>query len=581
MAKAQRLLSLNLGMQTVSLAEFELLAEGGLKLLSFSKSELLVDSAADATRPAQVEAVARELREALKAKPGVPVYACIPSQSVFSRFLKLPGAEPADVESIIGFEAQQNVPFPIDEVVWDHQIMGDRRNDSWDVALVAIKADHLNEIVRAARLGGLSAELVDVAPMALFNAFRYNYPEIEDSTLLVDLGARTTNLVFAEKGRVFSRSIPIGGNSISAAIAKEFEQDITLSEKLKIEKGSVGLGGAYVDPEDPTEARIAKVVRNTMTRLHAEIARSINFYRSSQGGTTPLRVFLCGGCTGLHFMAEFFGEKLQARVEFFNPLRNVLVAGGALPEGTSPCASGLGELVGCALRRLGDCPMEISLTPPSVVRARVLARRIPRLALAAALIAATPLLWWFYSLRTAAFVEQARDSLVAQTAALQGFANTINTRMRAKSDLEKEIAPLLESAAERSVWSSILNELSSRLPPRFIWVTQLRPVESVLEVEEEAAPAPARPTARGKAPEPETRKAITHLEIKGLYLDVPENSAGAGIIDQFHDKLAESAVFETGTDRAAIITERTTPTGETWAYGFTLRLPLKNPIPLP
>ena len=581
MAKPARHLSLNLGMQTVSLAEFEVLPEGGLKLTAFSKSELIIDSAADATRPTQIETVAKELGEALKARPGTVVNACLPSQAVFSRFLKLPGATPSDVESIMGFEAQQNVPFPIDEVVWDHQIMGDRRNDVWDIALVAIKADQLTEVVDAARRGGLAAHNVDVAPMALYNAFRYNYPEIDDSTLLVDLGARTTNLVFCENGRVFCRSIPIGGNSISTAIAKEFEQDVTLAEKLKIEKGSVGLGGAYADPEDPTESRISKVVRNTMTRLHAEIARSINFYRSSQGGTTPMRVFLCGGSTGLAYMAEFFGEKLQARIEFFNPLRNVLVAEGALPEGLSPCSSGIGELVGCALRHLGDCPMEISLTPPSVVRAKALARRIPRLALAAILLAATPLLWWFYSTRSAELVEQAGSSLVGSFQSLDAIAKQIDALENTRRQYEKEVAPFLISATERSAWANILNELSNRLPKRFIWVTQLAPVESAIMPADGSVSTPgARPPAPSK-PDASTPKAITHLEIKGLYLDTPENEKGAGIIDEFHDNMAESTVFDIGTDRAAIITERTTPNGETWAYGFALRLPLKTPIPLP
>ena len=320
MARPERILSLNLGMQTVSLAEFEVLPGGGLHLLGFAKSELILDSAADATRPLQIETVAKELRETLKANVGAPVYACLPSQAVFSRFLKLPGATPEDVESIVGFEAQQNIPFPIEEVVWNHQIMGDRRDESWDIALVAIKTEQLTEVLDATTRGGLWARNVDVAPMALYNSFRYNYPEVEESALLIDLGARTTNLIFSENGRAFSRSIPIGGHAMSAAIAKEFEQDITLAEKLKIEKGLVGLGGAYADPEDPIEARLSKVIRNTMTRLHAEIARSVNFYRSTHGGTTPKRVFLCGGSTPLRYIAEFFVEKLQARVEFFNPL---------------------------------------------------------------------------------------------------------------------------------------------------------------------------------------------------------------------------------------------------------------------
>ena len=126
--------------------------------------------------------------------------------------------------------------------------------------------------------------------MALSNAFRYNYSELTGCSLLIDIGARTTNLIFIENKRVFSRSIPVGGSTISAAIAKELKQDITLGEKLKIEKGLVGFGGNYAEPDDPGEAKISKIIRNTMTRLHAEIARSISFYRQNQsGGLRPAR----------------------------------------------------------------------------------------------------------------------------------------------------------------------------------------------------------------------------------------------------------------------------------------------------
>ena len=577
MARPERSLSLNLGMQTVSLAEFEVLPGGGLQLLGFAKSELILDSAADATRPLQIETVAKELRETLKAKVGAPVFACLPSQAVFSRFLKLPGATPEDVESIVGFEAQQNIPFPIEEVVWNHQIMGDRRDESWDVALVAIKTEQLTEVLDATTRGGLSARNVDVAPMALYNAFRFNYPEVEESSLLIDLGARTTNLIFSENGRAFSRSIPIGGHAISAAIAKEFEQDITLAEKLKIEKGLVGLGGAYADPEDPIEARLSKVIRNTMTRLHAEIARSVNFYRSTHGGSTPLRVFLCGGSTPLRYIAEFFVEKLQARVEFFNPLKNIVVAEGAIPEGTPPSSYGLGELVGCALRGLGNCPMEIALTPPAVVQARIMARRIPNLALAAALLIAIPILWWFNASRRATLLEEATAPIIAQTQALQTANTGIDKSLKEKKALDTEIAPFLLAAAERSAWSNILNELSAKLPPRFIWVTRLAPVET-----EEA---PAAPNQQNPAPTVKAalKKSITHIEVKGLYLDNPPNEKGTALVDEFYDQLAGSTVFgiNEATDRSSVITERTTPTGEAWAYGFTMRLPLITPIILP
>jgi len=583
MARAPRLFALNLGMQTVSMAEFQALPEGGLKLLSFQKSELIVDPAADATRSAQLEAVTAQLREALKAPKGAPTNLCLPSQAVFSRFVKLPGASAEDVQSIIGFEAQQNVPFPIDEVVWDYQIMGERREENWDVSLVAIKADQLSEVVDAVKRGEVSAGNIDVSPMALYNAFRYNYPEAKDCSLIIDLGSRTTNLVFAEDGRLFSRSIPIGGNTISAAIAKEFGQEVTLAEKLKIEKGSVGLGGAYAESEDATAARLAKVVRNTMTRLHAEIARSINFYRTTQGGTTPMRILLCGGGTGLSYMAEFFMEKLQAPVEFFNPLRNVVVEPGALPDGCVHCSSGLAELVGCALRTMDGCPIEINLAPPAVVRAQQLAKRRPQLALAAAFLVLTPALWWLHLNAAANAVTQKSADVTIALGTLTTFSQKIDEVLAKRDKLEKELAPFLMAAQERVAWAAILNDLKAKIPDRFIWITQLKAVEGV--VQPAAANQPGKPPLPAKPAKPGTpgdgARALTAIEISGLYLDDPPNKDGARIIDQFVDNLEKSAVFSIGSDRAPIITQRTTPTGETWAYGYTLVIPLKQPIALP
>ena len=161
--------------------------------------------------------------------------------------------------------------------------------------------------------------------MALSNAFRYNYSDLNGCSLLIDIGARTTNLVFVEDKRVFSRSIPVGGSTISSSISKEFKEEITVGEKLKLEKGLVGLGGNYAEPDDPTEARISKIVRGTMTRLHAEVARSVSFYRQNQSGGAPVRAYLSGGTVGLPYMVEFFSEKLLMPVELFNSLRNVTV----------------------------------------------------------------------------------------------------------------------------------------------------------------------------------------------------------------------------------------------------------------
>ncbi|MEI8341358.1 MAG: pilus assembly protein PilM, partial [Verrucomicrobiota bacterium] len=145
MAAPSKILTLNLGMQTVGLAEFSSTPGGGLVLNQYRLTEMLADPATDSSRVAQVRMAVHEMVEALKVKAGKVNYS-IPSQSVFTRFVKLPPMEEGKIDQVISFEAQQNVPFPINEVVWDYQIVGDGKDGKLEVVLVAIKADLLNEI---------------------------------------------------------------------------------------------------------------------------------------------------------------------------------------------------------------------------------------------------------------------------------------------------------------------------------------------------------------------------------------------------------------------------------------------------
>jgi len=341
----------------------------------------------------------------------------------------------------------------------------------------------------------------------------------------------------------------------------------------------VALGGAYAGPDDASEARVGKVVRNTLTRLHAEIARSINFYRSSQGGTTPKRVYLCGGNTGLPYIAEFFTEKLQARVEFFNPLRNVQVAAGALASGTASCSLAIAELVGCATLRLGSAPVSINLAPPSLVRESKNTRRIPRLAAAAVFFALAPALWWAKAEKSTAEANRKAETIKIEADKLEGISRRIDAAAADQKKLSAAYEHLLLAPAERAAWPAIIEELCAKLPPRFIWITKLAPVTGAPKGESPADQPPPTPGRRPAQEKPAS--AITAIELAGLYLGDPPNPKEALVIDEFHDNLKGSLVFEIGEDRTQTITQRTTPTGETWAYGFSLLLPLKKPIPLP
>ena len=110
--------------------------------------------------------------------------------------------------------------------------------------------------------------------------------------MLLDIGAKTSNLLFFEKGKVYARSITIGANSITQDFGHESKLRFPEAEAAKLEKGSVSLGGAYEEPEDPQAAAIAKIARQVMTRLHIQVNQTIQFYRGQQGGSAPERLYL-------------------------------------------------------------------------------------------------------------------------------------------------------------------------------------------------------------------------------------------------------------------------------------------------
>jgi len=576
MAASTRILTLSLGTQTIGLAEFKTGQNGGLVLSAYDPRELMADPTADATRLAQTKLLLSEVVQTRKIK-GAKINYAVSSQSVFTRFVKLPSVGEEQVDQIVGFEAQQNVPYPIDEVVWDYQLVDSGDVSQVEVVIVAIKADLLDDINDTVEQTGLKTTLVDVAPMAIYNAFRYNYSDVHGSSLVIDIGSRTTNLIFIEPNKVFSRSIPNGGSTITQQIAKEFSEAFQLAEERKKRDGFVSLGGAYAEPDDPDVARVSKMIRNSMTRLHAEIARSIGFFRAQQGGKQPDRVFLSGGSATLPYMREFFQEKFQIPVEFFNPLRNVTVGPGLNLDDVSKSAHRMGELVGLALRGTSDCPMELNLRPARVVRRHQLAEKRPYLIVGGLCALLALVAWWLYLLQGAKALDAATVELNPKVTELQHFEGLIK-KAREEITAEQDTAgPFLTAVDERSYWVEIIEDVNSRLPKDYVWVTNFDIKVPTLEPGAAGAaggtgsaggPGGARRPQQGAG----ARGASgARLILKGLYLWNPRQ---AQVVDDFVGKLGESTLYS--VDKAGI--QRSVPNDQDWAYAFEIPLVLNKPI---
>jgi type IV pilus assembly protein PilM len=608
MASAQKVVTVDLGTSTLKVGEFAVARGGALTLLRFGVTELGLDPNKEEDRGPHITEALTELFKAQGVR-GRDVLLCVSGQSVFIKFIKLPPIAADQVEQVVVFEAQQNVPFPINEVTWDYQIMPNRgAGAEAEAVIVAIKKDVLEAEVAAVEAAGVRIKQVDVAPFALLNAFRYSQAQNEDCALIIDMGARTTNLIFAEKNNFWIRNVPIAGNQISQSICNEMQEPFASAETLKKGKGFVSLGGVYADPEDADAARISKLIRSTMTRLHVDINRSIAHYRSTLGGTAPKRVFLTGGSSQLPYLDLFIADKLSLPVEFFNPLRNVNLAPqvNTAQLQTNNCYTG--ELVGLALRRAGSCPAEITLDAPTL-RARANKKRkqpyfYAGLVAWILMFVCIALYYWQQINLTRGTADQLRN----ETGSLQTYSGDIEKLSVENDNLQQTIDLAVRLGNQRNAWPAVLDALNAKMPPG-VWITQLTPAfdprgatsSGAGDQRRPGGPGGNRPNRPGgpnasfelnpgaaRAPglagyEPPTTQ-INVLVINGLYhADEKTTQVGYTQLSELVAALAEIPIFDIDKSKTSetLVSFETPETNPGYfAQGFSMHLKLKQPIEL-
>ncbi len=554
------------------MAIFARLRSGGIELVRHSVASLGLDPHADADRSAYIVSTLGEMLAEHQIKSG-PVLMSVSGQSVFSRFVKLPPVDEDKVAQIVAYEAQQNVPFPIEEVVWDYQLIGGTEGEL-DVMLAAIKGDIISSLTETVEETGLFPDLVDVAPMALYNCYRYNYSDADDCTLIIDMGARSTDLVFAEGNRVFSRSIPVAGNAITQQIMREFDLSFADAEDMKKAHAFVAWGGAYESPSGEVAEKVSKSVRSVMTRLHAEVNRSINFYRGQQDGRAPQRILLTGGTSVIPYTDVFLKEKLKAEVEYLNPFMNVAVSDDITGEEIGRDAHMLGEVVGLALRRALTCPIEINLMPPRVVSEKKFRKKHPVLLAAAYGVLFVLGVWcvYFYQLRK---LGEERLALVERR--VQELERVEARMRRPESEVRavrQQTDRIHELIVARSRWVEIIDAVYE-LVPEGVWLSSVVPVREEIEPDFEDEPRTVRtarrPTRRDRTTSLE-EGTIIGVEIAGLgYTDLIPNTQP---IYELRDRLRELPLFRDDTE-----IERLPPVPpNTFAREFRIVCHLAEPV---
>lgn len=474
MADNQTTVALNIGSQRIGMAVFEASKNGSLILKAYDSETIVADPALEASKISQTRIAVADLAQRLKVGKTKARYA-ISGQSVFTRFVKLPPLQEDNIEQLVTFEAQQHVPFPLTEVVWDYELIEGAGEK--EVVIVAIKADALDEINAAVNEGGLGTAEVDVAPMALYNSFRASYGNLEEPVLLIDIGAKTSNLLYIEGRRFFTRSIAIGGAAVTAAIAKDYGISFMEAEHQKISNGLVALGGGHTEQMDESIAALAMVIRNALTRLPAEIARTTNYYRSQHSGSAPRKIFLAGGGANLPYTLEFFQEKLNLPVEYFNPVGNLTLGKGVDPAIVQREGHLMGELVGLGLRSVGKSAINIDLVPFVVEQARAADRRKPFLIAAAAVFLAGLATYAVFQNIAGSKAAEAALAMEEQRAGLEPFKTEIEALLKKEEAVRTVAASYTDAESDQVFWMDLLAEVRGAFASDAVWIVDLEPLQ--------------------------------------------------------------------------------------------------------
>jgi len=475
MANIDTILAIDIGACSLKLASFSFPPTGGLVLEKFAYKEFGGDLQEEEYKVALREALTDIVAE--YDFDDKVVYFSFSGQSAFIRFVKLPplGDEEGRVRQVVEYEAKQNVPYPIEEVIWDYQLIGDiEDNTEIETMFVVVKNDIINELTRVIEENGKEPLLIDVAPTVAYNAARANGIGEDDCSMILNIGGKCSSLIFIDSGKFFVRSIPIAGFSVTQQISKEFGIPYDDAEELKKKHGFVALGGAYEEPDSEVAATVSKIVRNVMTRLHGEINRSINVYRSQRKGSKPTKLYLAGGSSVMAFTPRFFSEKLKIPVEYFNPFQVVSLAPHIDKEALAEVAHMFSEVIGLGLRKATECPIEISLMPDSLKQQQELKKKTPYFyASAASLMLCLGIFWGAVSynkersLNMVAMASKVKDRTNKDKALVEDATDT-------KDAAEAKYNDAISMLAGREDWIKLLDELQRILPDN-IWLAKIKP----------------------------------------------------------------------------------------------------------
>ena len=304
----------------------------------------------------------------------------LPGQTALAKFIQLPPIEASRVKEIVKYEARQQIPFALEEVIWDYQPLGGGIEESGflldaEVGLFAMKREQVQHHMQPFLSKKVEIELVQIAPLALYNFLCYDRMGIrvgqpredaEDYSVVVDMGCDNTTLMVTNGKKMWIRNMPVGGNHFTRALTKEMKLTFAKAEHLKCNA-----------TKSPDPRAVFQALRPVFNDYVAEIQRSIGFFSSVNRSAKIGRLVGVGNGFRLAGLQKFLQQNLQYEVERVDTFKGL--AGDHVLNAPLFQDNLLTFVVpyGLAIQTLKLTEIHTTLLPPEIALERKIRRKKP------------------------------------------------------------------------------------------------------------------------------------------------------------------------------------------------------------
>jgi type IV pilus assembly protein PilM len=400
----------------------------------------------------------------------------VPGQSGLARFIKLPPVEAKKIPDIVKYEARQQIPFALEDVVWDYQpLAGGSVDDGYaletEVGLFAMKRDQVAKALRPFEAAGVEVDIIQLAPLAIYNFIcfdrlgnlaNYQRETPPPSKVIISLGTDTTDLVITDGFRVWQRSIPIGGNHFTKSLTKELKLTFAKAEHLKRNA---------MKAENPKA--VFQAMRPVFSDLVAEIQRSIGFFTSNNRNAKLGQVIALGNPMQLPGLQRYLSQNLDQEVYQLDAFE-ALVGGTAtaVPQFKDNQLT-FGVAYGLCVQALQKSQISTNLLPREIVTKRLVRAKKPWAVAAAALLLSGMAVnyWSHYSAwRGATVKSEYNPQMASALSASQEVANWAQNLSSTQTTLTGEFDQILQTG----------KNLVSNVEGRLLWLELLKAVDAAL-----------------------------------------------------------------------------------------------------